>query len=133
MLSVIGMTYAGEDRVDTLKYRLLAPAKDPGSWGHEYVRHLALEITQEYQRRVDQEVDEDVDELRELALSISPFFITHNAEADAVDVLTEVEIIEQIVPLVDENTFQRVCLYMTRQVPSIYFLKRYVLTITAVW
>lgn len=114
VLSVIGMTYAGEDRVDSLKYRLLAPTKEAGSWGHEYVRHLALEIGQEYQRRVEQE--EDVDVLKELSLAISPFFITHNAEAEAVDLLCEVEIIEQIVPLVDENTYQRVCLYMTSMV-----------------
>jgi len=45
VLSVIAMTFSDEDRQDTLKYRLLAPSiSDIGSWGHEYVRHLALEI-----------------------------------------------------------------------------------------
>ena len=39
VLSVIGMTFSDEDRQDTLKYRLLAPTSDIGSWGHEYTRH----------------------------------------------------------------------------------------------
>ena len=51
MLSVLGMTYSDQDRRDTLKYRLLAPSKDIGSWGHEYMRHLALEIGEEQQHR----------------------------------------------------------------------------------
>ena len=47
-----------------------------------------------------------------LALEIVPFFLSHNAEADAVDLLLELEAIERIVPLVGKDTFARVCLYM---------------------
>ena len=36
VLSVIGMTFSDEDRQDTLKYRLLAPTSDIGSWGHGF-------------------------------------------------------------------------------------------------
>ena len=35
VLSVLGMTQGDEEKLDTLKYRLLAPSKDLGSWGHE--------------------------------------------------------------------------------------------------
>src|SRR6266566_396661 len=52
VLSVIGMTYSDEDRQDTLKYRLLAPTQDITSWGHEYVRHLALEIGEVFGKRI---------------------------------------------------------------------------------
>ncbi|KAI9877720.1 MAG: proteasome regulatory particle base subunit, partial [Watsoniomyces obsoletus] len=44
MLSVLGMTYGDETKFETLKYRLLSKSDDLASWGHEYTRHLALEI-----------------------------------------------------------------------------------------
>ena len=109
------MTYADEERLDTLKYRLLSPSEDIGSWGHEYMRHLALEIGLEYQNRLNDE--KPTDDLTELALSLVPFFLSHNAEADAVDILSEFSesgMIERIVDYVDENTYKRVCLYIVR-------------------
>ncbi len=106
------MTYSDEDRLECLKYRLLAPSDEIGSWGHEYVRHLALEIGQEYQKRIAE--DKPIQDLVDLALSLVPFFLSHNAEADAVDILSELEIIEKIPQFLDENTYQRVCLYMVR-------------------
>jgi len=112
VLSVLGMTYADENRLDSLKYRLLAPMEDPGSWGHEYVRHLALEIGAEFTSR--QEKEEDTQDLTDLTMSLIPFFLKHNAEADAVDLLLELEIIDKLPPFLDENTYQRVGLYMIR-------------------
>ena len=106
------MTYSDEDRTDTLKYRLLAPSKDLGSWGHEYMRHLALEIGHDYQKRLNE--DKDAEDLTALALNLVPFFLTHNAEADAVDILSELEMIEQLEKYVDDDTYARVCLYMVR-------------------
>lgn len=119
MLSVLGMTASEEDALDTLKYRLLAPAQDLGSWGHEYMRHLALEIGQDYQKRVDN--NEDTAELENLTSTLVPFFLRHNAEADAVDLLSEMELIEQIEQHVDENTYARVCLYMVSMVPLLTY------------
>lgn len=113
------MTYSDEDRLETLKYRLLAPSDDVGSWGHEYVRHLALEIGQEYQKRVSDE--RPYQDLVDLARSLVPFFLSHNAEADAVDILSELEMIEEIPKYLDENTYQRVCLYMVRYDEFSYF------------
>lgn len=115
------MTYADEDRLDTLKYRLLSPSKDIGSWGHEYMRHLALEIGLEFQNRLNE--DESTENLTDLALSLVPFFLSHNAEADAVDILSELEMIKRITDYVDENTYKRVCLYMVRLVYSIPAIK----------
>ncbi|PHJ17797.1 26s proteasome non-atpase regulatory subunit, partial [Cystoisospora suis] len=43
---------------------------------------------------------------------IVPFYMTHNAEVDAVDLLTEVERIEHITQFVDSNNYQRVSLYL---------------------
>jgi 26S proteasome regulatory subunit N1 len=114
VLSVIGMTYSDEDKQDTLKYRLLAPTSDIGSWGHEYVRHLALEIGEVFGKRIA--ADEPYMDLIDLAFILVPLFIKSNAEADAVDLMSELEIIEEIPKFVDENTYARVCLYMVTMV-----------------
>ena len=119
MLSVLGMTYSDQDRRDTIKYRLLAPSKDIGSWGHEYMRHLALEIGEEQQHRVNDETsgqEPNLDDIKELGLSLVPYFLKHNAEADAVDLLSELEMITDIPQYLDEDTYSRVCLYMVRYV-----------------
>src|SRR5271170_7225648 len=114
MLSVLGITYGDEERLETLKYRLLSKSDDLGSWGHEYIRHLALEIGQEYQKRL--EGGGEVQDLTELALSLVPYFLSHNAEADAVDLLSELEMIEELPRFLDENNFARACLYMASMV-----------------
>lgn len=114
MLSVLGMTYGDEEKLETLKYRLLTKSDELGSWGHEYIRHLALEIGQEYQNRLTEE--KDVQDLIDLSLSLVPYFLSHNAEADAVDLLSELEMIECIPRFLDENTYSRVCLYMVSMV-----------------
>ena len=119
-LSVLGMTYSDdEDRRDTLKYRLLAPGTDIGSWGHEYMRHLALEIGEEHQKRL--EAEKDTDDVTQLVLTLVPFFLSHNAEADAVDILSELDMIDQIRGHLDENTYGRVCLYMVSMVPLLTY------------
>ncbi|KAK2746356.1 proteasome regulatory particle base subunit [Myotisia sp. PD_48] len=114
ILSVLGMTYGDEEKLETLKYRLLTKSDDLASWGHEYTRHLALEIGQEYQNRLTDE--KEIQDLVDLSLSLVPYFLSHNAEADAVDLLSELEMIEEIARFVDENTYQRVCLYMVSMV-----------------
>jgi 26S proteasome regulatory subunit N1 len=112
ILSVLSMTYAEEGQREALRYRFIGSTEeDIGSWGHEYVRHLSSEIIQEYQSRLEN--DQSTEELITLSLEIVPFFLKHNAEADAVDLLLEVESIDQIVRFVDKDTYERVCLYMT--------------------
>ncbi|KAI0777768.1 26S proteasome regulatory complex non-ATPase subcomplex Rpn1 subunit [Trametes elegans] len=133
ILSVLAMTYSDTQPRGTLRYRLLsaslrpasAPLSEPGSWGHEYVRHLAAELGEEYSlREFDEEgvekaseenkVPGTVDDLRTLAVECATFLLQHNAEPDAVDLLEELEIVDRIVDIVDENTYERVCQYMIR-------------------
>ena len=108
------MTHGDEDKLETLKYRLLAPSSDLESWGHEYIRHLALEIGQDYQNRMAE--DQEAEELVNLAKTLIPYFLSHNAEADAVDLLSELERIQDIPQYLDKNTYPRVCLYMVSMV-----------------
>lgn len=134
------MTYSDTQPRGTLRYRLLSAAhrpasspslSEPGSWGHEYVRHLAAELGEEYNARElgeelekptesditktkDQEVIGTVDDLRALAMDCATFLLRHNAEPDAVDLMQELEIVTRLPELVDKDTFERVCQYMER-------------------
>ncbi|KAK6983897.1 hypothetical protein R3P38DRAFT_3293203 [Favolaschia claudopus] len=102
ILSVLAMTYSDTQPRGTLRYRLLAsssqpegsPLADPGTWGHEYVRHLAAELGDEYTFR-ETEVDD--------APTPEP--------ASTICVLWRENGIAQ---LVDDDTFNRVCQYMIR-------------------
>lgn len=91
-----------------------------GSWGHEFVRSLAGEIGQEYNSRVidgaDPEKDEPFADLLGMVDVIVPFNVSHNAEAEAVDLLIEVQRLAKILDLdsIDENNYKRVCLYLIK-------------------
>lgn len=133
------MTYSDTQPRGTLRYRLLAeslrpslsPLPDPGDWGHEYVRHLAAELGEEYTLReqgdepgsADKDAEGEnakdapplvgnVEDLQSLAMICAKFLLGHNAEPDAVDLLEELEIVDRIPELVDVNTYSRVCAYM---------------------
>ena len=91
-----------------------------GSWGHEFVRSLAGEIGQEYNQRViagaDPEEDKPFEDLLRMVHVIVPFHVTHNAEAEAVDLLIEVQRLKFLLELesIDENNYQRICLYLIK-------------------
>lgn len=120
------MTYSDSGKRETLSYRLLSQSTEaPGLWGHEYVRHLASELGEEYGSYYTSLLDSDGDangssseqkytteQLRALALELVDFFLQHNAEADAVDLLLELECIGEVMGKVDEKTFERTCRYM---------------------
>lgn len=48
--------------------------------------------------------------------AIVPFHLTHNAEAEAVDLLIEVQRLKFLLELegIDENNYQRICLYLIK-------------------
>ncbi|KAK3818398.1 MAG: armadillo-type protein [Benniella sp.] len=110
ILSILAMTY-DDDKLDTLKYRKVGSQNAIGSWGHEYVKHLSTEIGLEYEKR--QETEADTEDLIALALEVAPFFLAHNAEADAVDLLMQLDIMPKLVAFVDKNSYKRVCLYIS--------------------
>jgi 26S proteasome regulatory subunit N1 len=112
-----------------------SPLADPGTWGHEYVRHLAAELGDKYTFReteadapkptpaseagkeeapAEPKIIGTIEDLRALAMECAMFLIGHNAEPDAVNLLEELEIVDEIAQLVDDNTYNRVCQYMIR-------------------
>ncbi|KAJ6822051.1 putative 26S proteasome non-ATPase regulatory subunit 2-like protein A [Iris pallida] len=111
ILSVLALTMAVEGERESLKYRLFGSEGDIGSWGHEYVRNLAGEISQEFSKRQDD--DMPIDDLMELVKQIVAFLMKHNAEPEAVDLLMEVEDLDLLVKHVDVTNYKRTCLYLT--------------------
>ena len=91
-----------------------------GSWGHEFVRSLAGEIGQEYGARVIAGADPDDDgpfaDLLGMVDVVVPFNVSHNAEAEAVDLLIEVQRLKKILELdsIDEGNYRRVCMYLIK-------------------
>jgi len=91
-----------------------------GSWGHEFVRSLTGEIGQEYNARVLAGADPDQDgpfaDLLEMVDVIVPFHVNHNAEAEAVDLLMDVQRLKKLLDLesIDERNYRRICNYLVK-------------------
>eukprot|EP00916_Digyalum_oweni_P011595 GHVL01019332.1.p1 GENE.GHVL01019332.1~~GHVL01019332.1.p1 ORF type:complete len:866 (+),score=140.87 GHVL01019332.1:95-2692(+) len=117
ILSVLSTTLAPnpEKPRQALYYRLKGTKKDLLTWGNEYLRNIAGEIADEYKARKSGE--ESFEECLSLVEQIVPHEMKHNAECEAVDLLSEVDQIEQVEKYVDENTYQRVCRYMLACAP----------------
>jgi 26S proteasome regulatory subunit N1 len=92
-----------------------------GGWGHEYVRSLAGELGQEYGARVldgaDPENASAFADLLDFVHIVVPFHLTHNAEAEAIDLLIEVQRLKFLLTLeniIDQNNYERICLYLIK-------------------
>lgn len=117
IISVLAMAYGKENSRETLKYRLLGERGVIEYWGHEYVKHLAMEIGQEY-REVINDASGLEGELSKIINEIVRFFLNHNAEPDAVDLLITTEQLPRINLAIQENDdVDRICLYILSCVP----------------
>lgn len=103
-------TVAKEGEREGLRYKLMGITDDLGRWGHEYLRHLAGEIAEEFKVRRDEE--QPVDDMMHLITQIVPFHMTHNAEPEAVDLLLETDRLDLLEQHVDKNNYNRTCLYL---------------------
>lgn len=114
IISVLAMTMGTGKQC--LVYRFLAdPSDQIGDWGHEYVRHLSGQVASnwvESQSTVNSR-------LINLVKQIIPYNMAHNAESDACDLLMEIEKLDILEEYVDENSYPRVCLYLTSCVPYV--------------
>ena len=111
-------TLAKDGHEESMK---MTKSDNVGIWGHEFARSLAGEIGQEYNSRVtaenaDPDSDEPFEDLLQLVDVIVPFHVTHNAEAEAVDLLIEVQRLKKLLDshAVDEGNYGRICLYLIK-------------------
>ena len=116
IMAVLAMTMAAPGTRESLRFKLESNSRDLGSWGHEFVRSLAGEIGEEHTARTTADPPEGVEDLLALVADIVPFHIQHNAFAEAVDLLLEVQRLPQLLQLesVDAANYQRICLYLLR-------------------
>ncbi|KAJ7278741.1 hypothetical protein C8J57DRAFT_1573401 [Mycena rebaudengoi] len=120
------MTYSDTQPRGTPRYRLLAaslrpawPTRAPGATNTTWRRiHREQDVDETVKKDKDAPapapLDGTLDDLRALAKECAVFLIGHNAEPEAVDLLEELEIVDEIAQLVDDNTYNRVCQYMIR-------------------
>ncbi|XP_005187604.1 26S proteasome non-ATPase regulatory subunit 2 [Musca domestica] len=114
IISVLSMTMGSGK--DCLAYRFLCDRSQKiGEWGHEYVRHLSGEIAAHY---LDTS-GEFRAQLIELVKQIIPYNMEHNAEADACDLLIEIDHLHLLQDYVDESAYPRVCLYLQSCYPYV--------------
>lgn len=114
VISVLAMTMGSGK--DCLAYRFLCDRNQKiGEWGHEYVRHLSGEIAAHYLETSG----EFQTQLIELVKQIIPYNMEHNAEADACDLLIEIDHLHLLQDYVDESAYPRVCLYLQSCYPYV--------------
>lgn len=97
VLSMLAMTNSEPGVRESLTFKLEGTPSELASWGHEYVRHLSGEIAEEYNERLSDETGakgKAADLMPLIVDHMVPFFIEHNAEAEAIDLLSEVGTID---------------------------------------
>lgn len=125
IVAVLAMTMSEEGSHDSLNFKLRGSLDNIGEWGHEFLRHLAREIAEEYNKRSEEYEGKEgetsdgkskstinIDDLMVLVDQIVPFNMTHHAEHEACDLLMEVERIPLILDHVTETNYKRVSLYL---------------------
>ncbi|CAL2040162.1 unnamed protein product [Caenorhabditis brenneri] len=113
IISVLAMT--SDERTDTINYRILGSHEPIGDWGHEYVRHLAMEMSEEWKKEGTSDARKA--ELLQLTQDIVSHHMKHNAEVEACDLLIEIERLDLLNSYVQEVDHQRVCLYLLSCAP----------------
>ena len=68
--------------------------------------------TQDVEFTIEPTIRISKDDLLKLTKDIVAFYMSHNAEADACDLLTEIEHVELMIDYTEKETYQRVCLYL---------------------
>ena len=116
VLSVLGMTMAADDVRESLNFRLLGSKEDLACWGHEYIRNLTGEIAAEHAARTTAAPPASVADLKPLVDQIVDFYLKHNAECDACDLMLEVDRLGDLVPLVsaEGDAHERIGAYLAR-------------------
>lgn len=75
---------------------------------------MATEIAEEWNlyEKTDSEFEKKTENLLNLARDIVPYHMKHNAEAEACDLLMEIERLDLLAQYVDAESQPRVCLYL---------------------
>lgn len=114
LLSWLGMSLGAPTR-DALRYKLVGSKEAVSAWGHEYVRHLAMELGAAHQEEAQENLTAtklSVEEEAALVAELVPYLMEHYAEHEAVDLLLEVDQLPRLLPLVTAGNVSKVALYL---------------------
>lgn len=120
------VTDVEETKLDTLMFRFKGSSEEIGTWGHEYVRHLTSQIASVWQDKDlgameksggtaenrSSEDEELYQKCESLVRLVVPYHMSHNAEAEAIDLCLELEKTSLLYQYTNESNYQRVCLYL---------------------
>ncbi|VDM78866.1 unnamed protein product, partial [Strongylus vulgaris] len=117
IISVLAM--CSDEKSDCINFRMKGMLEPIGDWGHEYVRHLAMEMSEEWKQAGDGSEKSKArrNELLVLARDIVMHNMKHNAEVEACDLLIEIERLDLLMEYVEDVDHQRVCLYLLSCAP----------------
>ncbi|CAK9806013.1 26S proteasome non-ATPase regulatory subunit 2 [Anthophora quadrimaculata] len=112
VLSVLSMAGAASGSKECLRYCLEGEVKNPGEWGHEYVRQLETEIVDEWTNAPVKDENRLRKELTPLVKSIIKFDMKHNAEIPGCDLCLEIDQLNFLNDYLDSRNFERVGRYL---------------------
>jgi len=97
LLSVLAITMSAPDTNESLKFALEGTRSGIVNWGHEYLRTLSGEIANEYKKRLDKDGDTSLADLQFLIDDIVIYYMSHNVEPEAVDLLLEINKLHMLI------------------------------------
>jgi len=109
LVSALAMTMGQPG--DVVKYKLMGGDSKVVDWGHEYVRCLSGEVGLEWVKRV--ESNADTADLRPLVDEMVAYYLSHNSESAAVDLLVEVNSVSTLASTT-VNDVDRVTKYLIK-------------------
>jgi len=109
---VIAILCTSLDPEECLKYTLQGTKKELETWGLEYFRTLTSNIGKLYSEQLKTKSNPDLSEVKFIIDIIVPYFMHHNAEAEAVDFMLEIENIEYLMNFTTLHNYEKVCSYL---------------------
>lgn len=124
MISALSATIGDENNI--IKYIISGNKEDLVNYGHEYIKNVMNKLLNEYKNLKEEEitingtttlltVEEKQDKLNhiyDMVNIIVPYCFKHKTEYEAVDLLVEVDKLNDILLYIDEESCDRVILYL---------------------
>lgn len=126
LISVLAITMSAPESNESLKYALEGTRSGITAWGHEYLRTLSGDIASEYKKRQEKNEETELKDLQFLIDNIITYYMSHNVEPEAVDLLLE---INRLPMLIDVSFFiiialhrlqLRTCLSLSHQLQCLF-------------
>jgi len=132
VLSMLSMSIEEDNDRQCLNFQLVGSREQIGSFGHPYIRlvsptffylwsdwgmagssrHLCAQVPAEFTAAEAGSTKQA--QLMDLVKELVKYCLDHHAEAEACDLLMEIEHVELLLDYVTEDDHNRVCLYLSR-------------------